>query len=60
MKEKIKLDNSIQKLLSILVILAGISLLIYMIGFEGEPGAIPLIMILSGAGWLLKIKLTHN
>ncbi|PWN05698.1 hypothetical protein [Rhodohalobacter mucosus] len=41
----------------------GLLLLIYMIIFENEPGAIPLAMILTGAGWLyfaLSKKSSHN
>ncbi len=45
--EKLKL----QKLISMLTISIGIVLLIYMINVESEPGAIPLLLIVLGAGW---------
>lgn len=38
------------KLLSILITAIGILLMIYMITVESEPGAIPLLLILLGAG----------
>lgn len=40
-------------LLSVLTILIGFVLLIYMIVVEDEPGAIPLILVVCGTGWLL-------
>ena len=30
----------------------GLVLLAYMVAFEGEPGALPLGLVLVGAGWL--------
>lgn len=45
--EKLKL----YKLLSVLTIVIGTVLLIYMIVVESEPGALPLLMIIMGTGW---------
>ncbi len=42
-----------QKLLSLLVLLVGIILLVFMIITEDEPGAIPLLLVIFGAGWYL-------
>lgn len=48
------------RILSILTILLGVVLLMYMIKVEDEPGALPLILIISGIGWFilnqLKVK----
>lgn len=41
------------KLISILVIVIGITLMTYMVITEDEPGAIPLLLIISGTGWYL-------
>lgn len=47
-------DNStklrIHKLISILMTLIGISLMTFMVIIEDEPGAIPLLLIVVGAG----------
>lgn len=39
------------KVLSLLTILLGAVLLIYMIKVEDEPGAVPLILIIFGIVW---------
>jgi len=36
----------------ILLILIGLMLLVYMIIVEDEPGMIPLLLLISGVGWL--------
>jgi positive regulator of sigma E activity len=50
-----KTDNSkklrIYKLISILFTLIGITLMAFMVIVENEPGAIPLLLIIAGAGW---------
>lgn len=50
-----KKDNGnkqkIHSLLSILTTVFGITLLIFMIVVEDEPGALPLLLIVGGAGW---------
>jgi len=46
----------LQKIISVLVTLLGIILLIYMITIEDEPGAIPLLMIVTGSGWYFITK----
>jgi hypothetical protein len=58
--QKLKL----QKIFSIVIILMGIALLSYMVAVEDEPGAIPLLMILTGTGWYFitrsRIKSIHR
>ncbi len=50
-----KTDNAkklkIHSLLSILTMIIGVALLIFMIVVEDEPGAIPLLLIAAGTGW---------
>lgn len=41
------------RLLSILIAVIGILLMVFMITVESEPGAIPLLLIATGAGWFL-------
>ena len=41
------------KVLSLLTILLGTVLLVYMIKVEDEPGAIPLILIIVGIVWFV-------
>jgi hypothetical protein len=43
----------LSKMLSVLTILVGTALLIYMITVEDEPGALPLILILIGIVWYI-------
>ena len=38
-------------LTSLIIVGLGVVLLIYMISVESEPGAIPLLLIVVGAGW---------
>ncbi|HEU5289271.1 MAG TPA: hypothetical protein VFU05_01430 [Cyclobacteriaceae bacterium] len=40
-----------QSLLSLLILGLGILLVIYMIVVEDEPGAIPLLLIITGTSW---------
>jgi hypothetical protein len=43
----------VHTVLSILVTVIGVVLLIYMITAEDEPGALPLLLIVSGVAWLI-------
>lgn len=43
----------VHTVLSLLTIMLGIGLLIYMITVEDEPGALPLSLIAGGIGWLV-------
>lgn len=43
-------------LLSMLTIVLGVVLLIYMIAVESEPGAIPLLLIAVGTIWFLVLR----
>lgn len=58
--EKLRLH----KLISVLVIIIGCMLMIYMIYVEDEPGAIPLLLIVAGSGWYFitryRIRLQHT
>jgi len=38
-------------LLSVLTLVTGIVLMIYMIYEEGEPGTIPILLVAMGVGW---------
>ncbi len=46
-----KLKN--YKLISVIILITGVALMVYMITVEDEPGAIPLLLILIGAGGYL-------
>jgi uncharacterized membrane protein len=48
--EKLKLS----KLLSVLMIVLGVVLLIYMIMVEDEPGALPLLILIIGIVWFFR------
>ena len=41
----------LHKLLSVITIVIGFVLLMYMVLVEGEPGAIPMLLIAGGTGW---------
>jgi len=49
-------------MLSVLTIVLGIALLVFMIIVENEPGAIPLLLIVIGTGWyfLTRYRLRSN
>jgi hypothetical protein len=47
--QKLKLS----KTLSLLMIILGATLIIYMISIEGELGALPLFVILTGIVWFI-------
>ncbi len=40
-----------QKQISVIIIVIGIALMIMQITLESEPGAIPLLLIISGSVW---------
>jgi len=56
MKTVYKSKYSWQLFFSLLTILIGTLLLIYMVTVENEPGGIPLLLIFVGAGWLARIQ----
>ena len=41
----------VHQFLSIIMIVAGMLLMIFMIHTESEPGAVPLLLVLIGMGW---------
>ncbi len=51
MKNEISQSLKIGKVLSIITIVLGLALLIFMIKVEDEPGALPLFLILVGTVW---------
>lgn len=53
MKKRINRKLKWGKLLPVLSISLGIILMIYMIKVEDEPGALPLLLIIIGAIWLI-------
>ena len=50
----------LQKFLAGSLIILGISLLVYMILVEDEPGAVPLLLIALGAGWFITVSRKSN
>jgi len=48
--------HRVHRLLSVLTIVLGVMLLIYMIVVESEPGAIPLLLIAVGTIWFLVLR----
>ncbi|RZL48872.1 MAG: hypothetical protein EOP00_08180 [Pedobacter sp.] len=57
MKKEISQGLKNSKIASIITLLLGIALLVYMIKVEDEPGAIPLFLILAGTLWLIITQL---
>lgn len=45
-----------QPLTALLLIVTSFLIMIYMIYVEDEPGAIPLLMLLTGLGWTAQIR----
>jgi hypothetical protein len=43
---------NVQTLLAATLLALGILLVAFMVTTEGEPGALPLALVLAGAGWL--------
>lgn len=48
--------HRVHTLLSALTVVLGVVLLIYMVVAEGEPGALPLLLIAVGTGWFLVLR----
>lgn len=48
------LENRVQKLLAGVILVVGLILLAFMVVVEDEPGALPLLLVLVGGGWILK------
>ncbi len=46
----------IHKLISLLITVIGIALMTFMVIAEDEPGAIPLALIVAGAGWYFILR----
>ena len=55
MTSRISNKKNTQRFLSLLSIIIGVLLLVFMIVVEDEPGAVPLGMIVTGSIWLLII-----
>jgi hypothetical protein len=53
MKKEISGKLKLSKILSLLMIILGTTLIIYMIAMEGELGALPLFLILTGIVWFI-------
>jgi hypothetical protein len=53
MKKEIIQKLKIYTTLSVLTIVLGVILLIYMIRVEDEPGALPLLLIMIGTVWFI-------
>lgn len=46
----------IQSIIALTILSLGIALLVYMIAVEGEPGALPLLLVIGGALWYLSLR----
>lgn len=46
----------IQSIIALTILSLGIALLVYMIAVEGEPGALPLLLVTGGALWYLSLR----
>lgn len=53
MNKGISLKDKWSKILSLLTVFLGFVLLIYMIRVEDEPGALPLLLIITGVVWFI-------
>lgn len=53
MKKEINQHLKLNRLFSIVTILLGVLLMIYMIKVEDEPGALPLLLIVIGIIWFI-------
>jgi len=53
MNKEISLKSKWSKILSLLTVFLGFVLLIYMIRVEDEPGALPLLLIITGVVWFI-------
>ena len=53
MNKGISLKSKWSKILSLLTVFLGFVLLIYMIMVEDEPGALPLLLIITGVAWFI-------
>jgi len=56
MKKEISQKLKLSKTLSLLIIILGATLITYMIAIEGELGALPLFLILTGIVWFIITK----
>lgn len=50
-------QRTVHALLSVLTVMTGVVLLMYMIYVEGEPGAIPILLVVLGIGWSVITRL---
>ncbi|REL37905.1 PEP-CTERM sorting domain-containing protein [Rhodohalobacter sp. SW132] len=53
MNENQNKSSIAHRLIPFLLVIIGISMMVYMIIVEDEPGAIPLLMIVAGTVWYL-------
>jgi hypothetical protein len=56
MENKISQKLKINRALASFTVLLGVVLIIYMIKVEDEPGALPLLLVITGAIWLLTVQ----
>ncbi len=60
MENKISQKLKINRALASLIVLLGIVLIVYMISVEGELGALPLLLLITGTTWLLTVQYRIN
>ncbi len=53
MKKAVGQNLKLSKALSLLTVIMGVILLVYMIVFEDEPGALPLFLVVTGIVWFI-------
>jgi hypothetical protein len=51
MKSEMSQTQKTSRILSVVILILGIVLLIFMITVEDEPGALPLLLIFTGTVW---------
>ena len=56
MKNEISQTLKISQIIASIMLFLGICLLVFMITVEGEPGALPLILILLSTIWLFVLR----
>ncbi|MFW5972699.1 MAG: hypothetical protein ACOCTG_01810 [Bacteroidota bacterium] len=60
MQKEVRSRSDVQSVLSLLTVVVGAVLLIYMVRVESEPGAIPLLLVISGTVWYLVARFSFG
>jgi hypothetical protein len=54
------MTRKLHTLFSLLLLAAGLSLLAFMVTVEGEPGALPLALVVAGGSWFGLTRLRRS